>query len=311
MKKNTTITKKDFIDMLLAPSTAQMIQSVENVPALQQLFPEITSMKKSAKRFYFHPNGLWQHAIETLENIEIITRSIKKMFPHNYEAITKHINSPAGKDFSHLSLLKLTALFHDVAKPLCARKSGTRMRFIGHEQQGARIMGKISKRLGLSKEVIDQSRLLVEHHMRPISLTQAEVLTPRATKRFFTALGNNVPDLLLLALADWSSYKRLESHDNKQLKRQETVVRELMKRYYSVPLAPPTGKIINGSMVMKHFNLSSGPLIGAALKLVGDAQKKGKISTAKEALALIKPRLTLLKKRYKIKRKIESKVVRA
>lgn len=301
MKKKNMVNKNEFFDMLCTPGTADILRVSEKAGALTRLFPEISVMKNSAKRFYFHPDGLWQHAVETMEHLEHIAVSLKKIFPDNHAAIALHLSEPAGDCLSRLSLLKLTALFHDAAKPLCARKSGKKMRFIGHEQEGARIMGRIAKRLGLSKGVIDQACLLVEQHMRPISLTQATALTPRATTRFFTALGTATPDLLLLALADWHSYKRLKTHNKGQLKKQEIVLRELLRRFYSVPAVSSRKKIIDGSLVMKHFKLPSGPLIGAVLGLVAKAQDSGKVSTTQEALALIKSRLTLLKKRYKIK----------
>ena len=310
MKTTVRITPRECIAALNAPDTSAQIISWDKSGALAHLFPEITVMKRSAKKFYFHPNGLWQHALETLESLEQIAGALAKIFPQDHAALTAHLAGPHDSALPPLSILKLTALFHDAAKPQCAKRTGAKTRFIGHEDQGARLMASICKRLKLPPATVARARLLVAQHMRPISLTQADELTPRATRRFFTALGDAAPDLLLLALADWHSYKRLKTHDRRLLKKQEAVVREMMHRFFAAEAPPPT-RIIDGAVIMKQFKLESGPLIGALLALVAKAQERGAVTTKEAAFALIRSKLTLYQKRYRMKRHFRRANVRA
>jgi hypothetical protein len=51
---------------------------------------------------------------------------------------------------------------------------------------------------------------------------------------------------------------------------------------------------------MKEFGLEPGPLIGALLKLVTEAQDVGTIADQNDALTLLRKKLTPLKKKYKL-----------
>ena len=46
-------------------------------------------------------------------------------------------------------MTKLGVLFHDIGKPICTRKKGDRIQFIGHDKAGAKMMSKICKDLAL------------------------------------------------------------------------------------------------------------------------------------------------------------------
>lgn len=310
MKKTARITPGEFIAALNAPDTAAHIRRWDDAGALERLFPEIAVMKRSAKKFYFHPQGLWQHAVETLACLEQIAGALPTYFPQDHAALSAHLAGPLGGPLSPLAVLKLAALFHDAAKPHCAKRTGAKTRFIGHEDQGARLMASICRRLTVPSKTAARARLLVAHHMRPVSLTQAGELTPRAARRFFAALEGAAPDLLLLALADWHSYKRLKTHDRRLLKKQEAVAREMMRRFFTAE-PPPPARLIDGSMIMKQFKLEAGPLIGGLLALVAQAQKRGAVSTKKAAVDLIRSKLTLYQKRYRMKRGFRRTAARA
>ena len=59
MKKKNMVNKNEFFDMLCTPGTADILRVSEKAGALTRLFPEISVMKNSAKRFYFHPEFTW------------------------------------------------------------------------------------------------------------------------------------------------------------------------------------------------------------------------------------------------------------
>lgn len=310
MKKTARLAPREFIAALNAPETAGQIHQWDKTGALARLFPEIAVMKKSARKYYFHPQGLWQHAVETLECLEQIHGTLRAYFPLDHQALKAHLDLRQGDTLTRLAILKLTALFHDAAKPSCAKRTGAKTRFIGHEDEGARLVGSICRRLRMPVEVTARARLLVAQHMRPISLTQAGILTPRAARRFFTALGDAAPDLLLLALADWHSYKRLKTHDRRLLKKQEACVREMMHRFFAAePPAPE--RLVDGLLIMKQFSLEAGPLIGGLLALVADAQKRGAVTTKTAALALIRSKLTQYQKKYRMNRNFRRTKARA
>jgi len=266
--------------------SAEWVSLLDRSTLLEQLLPEITPMKRSARKFYFHPNGLWQHCFETLESIESIFLELNKYFGIERPQIEAHLREPLSAGTDRKILLKYVALLHDCAKPECAKRCAGKTRFLGHEKGGAAKIGKIFARLKMGKKETQIAKLLVENHMRPVSLSQTGTVTQRASFRLFRDIGANTPDLLLLALADWHSYKRIKTGKSKNLKMQEAVLKELISRYYAHLKKLDTPKIIDGNIIMNNLKLEPGPIIGQLLRLVAEAQALGKINTKAEALAL-------------------------
>ncbi len=293
--------KDELFRILARGDSAGWIRQIDAAGLLDILFPEITRMKSHARKFYFHPKGLWQHACETLNGLEDILQKLPSIFPGRGEKIREHLSEPLSAGVTRASLLKLIALLHDAAKPECAKRVGKKMRFLGHEERGAMIAAASLKRLKMSNHEIHIARRLINAHMRPTTLSQANAVTDRAAFRFFRDAGEETPDLLILAMADWYSYRRLKTHKPKELKRQTGIVRALFERYYAEKEKPELPRLVNGNDIMKRLGLDPGPLVGKLLFAVNEAVAMGRISTKKEAFSLAKYELTQLQKRCKIK----------
>lgn len=285
--------RDEFFKILSSKDSHFWISELERAKVLEVLFPEITEMKKHGSKFYYHPKGLWQHSTETLRALENILNNTEHFFPGNGDKIKTHLSEPLSSGLTRATLLKMAALFHDVAKPVTAKKIGGKMRFLGHEAKGAARLSEILRRLRVGSSDIKAASNLVANHMRPISLTQAPILTQRALFRFFRDIGDNTIDLILLTLSDWHSYKGLKEHKPQILKKQEAVIKEIINRYFQEKEKPALPKIIDGNILMKKLKLTPGPLIGKILSKIKEAQFLGKVKTTDEALALAKK---LLKK---------------
>jgi len=280
--------RDEFFKILASHDSHYWLRELDKSGLLDMLFSEIGEMKKHGKQFYYHPKGLWQHSTETLRALENILNNVNQNFPAEGQKIRRHLSQPLSSGITRETLLKLVTLFHDVAKPATSKKMGGRMRFLGHESKGAQKITTILKRMRVSSSDIRIAQNLVANHMRPISLTQANVLTQRAVFRFFRDIGDDSLDLLMLALSDWHSYKGLKHHEPKILKKQEATLKELAKRYFEEKEKPAMPKIIDGHILMKKFKLEPGPLIGKLLAKIKEAQFLGKISDTEQALALAK-----------------------
>lgn len=306
LKKKPRLNKKTLQFSLAAivsqDKSAALLKLLDGISFLTFIFPEIDKMKTSNKKYYFHPKGLFQHSFEVYEAAENILNNLKKYFPKNVKDIEECLR---GGGFSQdgaglVVLIKLAALFHDNAKPETAQKDGKKVRFIGHDKIGAEKIKKIVSKLGLEKEKVKILEKLIEQHMRPSSLTKNKNITKNAALRFFRDCGDLTPAQIILSMADWHSYKRLQIHSAKELKRQEASAAFLMENYFIVKNTKPLPKIIDGHIIMRKFNLKPGPWIGELLKIAAEKQKKGAISDTKDALSLISSKLTLIGKKYRI-----------
>lgn len=293
--------REELLKILNNDKSYVWISELDKAGLLENILPEIIRMKTSARNFYYHPLGLWQHSLETLMSLEEIIEGLDKLLPENASAITEHLNEPLSSGVNRKSLLKMVSLLHDVAKPFCAKRVGKRMRFLGHEVKGSKMIKNLLERLHFGRQDIKIAEMLVTHHMRPISLGQSPILTDRAIYRLFRDIGDNLVDLMLLTLSDCYSYRRLKTRKTVELKKQKLVVKKLINRYFQKELKIPQTKLIDGNIILAKFKLKPGPLIGKLLKETAEAQALGKINTKEEALTYARKLLTRLKKSYKLK----------
>ncbi len=109
-------------------------------------------------------------------------------------------------------VLRLTMLFHDVAKPVCkSQDEGGTYHFYGHPNIGSRMAGEILRRLKFDNDTIDRVTALIAWHDHRPQLKEA------AVRRAMHRVGlRQYPDLFEVKLADTlakNRYKRKEKLD--------------------------------------------------------------------------------------------------
>jgi len=286
--------KNEFFRILNNKKSIKYITLMDDYKLLENMFPFVYKMKKSAKKFYYHPKGLFQHALLTMESLEKIFEKLSGYFPSVNEKLSQYLCENFSQNVNRKNLLKFIAIFHDCAKPKCAKKIGKVMRFLGHEEIGSKYISMIMKNLKMSNREIEYACSVVLYHMRPSNLLKSETVTERAKLRLFRDIGNIVPDLLLLALADWHSYKPLKIYSRKGLKQQEKYVNEFMNAYFDLLTKPKKEKIIDGNILINELKIAPGKIIGKLLKLINDKYDEGLIKTKQEAIAFAKKQIKKL-----------------
>jgi len=294
--------KNELFRILNNKKSSQYIAAIDECGLLEKMFPVITKMKKSAKNFYYHPKGLFQHCFQTYEALEKIFIKLDKYFPQSKDILEQHLNEPFSENVNKKNLLKFIAVFHDCAKPECAKRMDNKMRFLGHEELGAKKTAQIMKELKMSNKEIEFAKAIISEHMRPSNLAKSEVITNRAQMRLFRDVKENTPYLLILAMSDWHSYKTLKKkiYSPKVLKQQEKSVAKLIFSYYDFINNKPKDKIIDGNVLMKELKLKPGKIIGELLQYINNAYEEGRIKDKTQALKYAKTQLTVLKKKHKI-----------
>ncbi len=192
------------------------------------------------------------------------------------------------------------ALLHDVGKPatrsLELKADGAdRIRFLEHEVVGAQLAQARIEALRFSRGEVELVVAATRNHMRPhhlhASFPNSEI-SRRARYRFFQQSGPRMSDqpvgvdVLILALADllatdaqidvdaWRAYLLHEAQMFTFLYSEEGVER------------PTRQPLIDGRGLMLEMGLPPGPLLGALLAEIAEAQAAGEIRTRNEALAL-------------------------
>lgn len=172
-------------------------------------------------------------------------------------------------------------------------KSRRRIRFLGHEDIGARLTAARLDELRFSRHEISLASRVVQAHMRPHHLHASfgkDTISRRAAYRFYRDV-TLAPqkqmagfDILLLALCDYPAIHQATPppHWEEYLQR----IGELFSFGFE-QLDEANARhtpLVNGRMLMRHFNLKPGRHIGEVLEKLHEAQIAGEIHSVEEAL---------------------------
>ena len=129
---------------------------------------------------------------------------------------------------------------------------------------------------------------LVAAHMRPFHLLGAESrghLTKKAIRRLLGLVGDDLPGLLVLAMADTLAGRgpeRPPEAEERLLALWRRVV-EMRDRELARDLASPP--LVGGREVMEALGIGPGLVVGRILAVLREAQLDGKIASREAALA--------------------------
>ena len=240
--------REELTKLLTEGAARRGFELLDEAGLLEQVLPEVSRMKGVEQPPQFHPEGdVWIH-----------TRMMLEMLPAGC--------SPT---------LAWGALFHDVGKPptfVPESVTGSRIRFDGHVEVGARMAEEICRRLRFSNEDTDQVVALVSNHLRFKDVPQ---MRPATLKRF-VRLPRFAEHLELHRLDCLSSHRNLGTHD---------FVRRFLEETPEEQVRP--ARLITGDDLLE-LGLTPGPRFAEILKAVEDAQLDSQLTSKGEAMEWVR-----------------------
>jgi tRNA nucleotidyltransferase/poly(A) polymerase len=298
--------RDELFKILDSPKVDASIRALELLGVLPHLLPELVALN-GVEQSLPHIHDVWNHTLAVLGSLEEILAALAVEYDPGTtndlytgllglrigryrEQFSTHFQTSLNATRSLRSLLFFTALYHDVSKPQTRTvEQGGRVRFFGHDQQGADLSAHRLAELRLSNDEIERVRTIIDNHMRFHFFTsrlegESRLPSRKSIYRFFRASGIAGVDLVLLGLAD------LRGTQGNNLK-QETwtaaldVARLLLENYWEKPeetIAPP--RLVDGHDLMKEFGIEPGPDLGKVLEAIREAQATGKVTSRVDAL---------------------------
>jgi len=298
---------RDEMCRILAPEGAgSQLTYFHDLGLLLPLFPELAALD-GVEQSPPHRQDVLRHSFQVVSELEAVLASCgpagrtgdcaaarapgfayewlhDRLEPFSPQ-LPEHLSSRVGYERERSLLLKWAALLHDVGKPLVqSRDSDGRIRFFGHDEEGAAVAADVATRLRLNRQEVDALRVIVRHHLRPAFLAREPKVSRRAIYRFFRDAGEQGVDVILLALADhlatWGPGLQAERWE-----RRLEVASLLLQGYYfhrAEAVAPP--RLVTGDDLIR-LGVPRGPLVGKALEAIREAQVEGVVTSGEEALA--------------------------
>jgi len=282
--------REELCRLLGLRGSGALLDFMDRLGILTAIIPELDE-SKGVDQPTVHHWDVFRHSLKTVTALEAILRQgaweyidreMINLVPWT-ERLEKHFREETAGGSSRLSLLKLAALLHDIAKPETKTlDEGGRARFLGHPQEGSEKVSAILRRLRFSNQEIKSVSLAVQYHLRPQQMSNEGLPTRRAIYRYFRDTGETGIDILFLSLADhlatrgpYLDYRQFEGH----VRLVEYVMEERLRK----PSEKPP-KLLDGNDLIRTLGLSPGPEIGHVLEAVREAQAAGEISNHPQAL---------------------------
>ena len=254
----------ELLRIMAAPASYKEILKMNELGLFLQIFPEARKIMED--------DYLWGHSLGTYQALEKLLQQgfFRKIEPEfsTYFAVEKRI-----------PLLKIAALFHDVAKPDTFLLKEGEVHFYGHDTKGAKIVKTLGyKRLKLPRSDVKMISRLVKEHMRLHLLATNQELTDRAIRRFFRDLEDDWFGAMMIAWADGYATAGWTRH-------LEEVFMRMIALKRKDDAEPKVERLINGYDLIA-LGMEPGPKFKIILQELFDLQLEGKIKSKEEGLKI-------------------------
>ena len=274
--------RDEFFHILNHADSYPILVQMESSGILDAFFPFL-SLFKEIDQTYTTKLQVKNHTLSLVYYLEQLFHRIQlKNFP-DWEILLPELNKTISGNRKVSALLKLAGLLHDVGKPSTLSLEEDRLRFFNHEIVGSVMAREWMEKMRLSNHQVSWVCQMIEHHMRPHNLSNADKLTKKAQYRFFKETEHGLP-LLILALADAYATKMIPMGE---LPQYEAFVSEMVT-FYSLPEQVKPCPLLNGHEIMNLLSLSPGRLIGDLTEQLLELQSVGDIHTKEEAINYLK-----------------------
>lgn len=267
--------------MLGHEKIAELVKQLGDCGLLEVIFPEMMETRRVTANA-FHHLGLFEHSIETIPQLE-------QKYDHVDSWVRDSAKQVLSANVSRLAATKLACILHDIGKPATwAINEEGRHSFYGHDKLGADMCEKIADRMKWSRPVEKLIVNLVRWHLRPGALFHQGPPTDKAVRRFYRSIGDDLPELMLLAFADFGA-TRGPGLMGENRNEQERGMFNLLHGY--LPYKEESlkrEKLLNGSDIMELLQLKPGRIVGELLAALDEAQEFKEVQNRDDAVRFVR-----------------------
>ncbi|MBU0484719.1 MAG: HDIG domain-containing protein [Proteobacteria bacterium] len=191
---------RELDQIMETDSAAQTMTEISTVGILRHLIPELEKGRQVGQPSSHHLD-VYHHNLDALAKIEEIINRPDSFFKGYGPDLNSYL-----QEGRRTVRLKWAALLHDIGKVATSQvREDGRTTFYNHDQVGAGEAAVIGRRLRWSRDDIRSVSRFIELHMWPFHLNNAILktgITARACLRLVKAVGDDLPGLFVLAMAD-------------------------------------------------------------------------------------------------------------
>jgi putative nucleotidyltransferase with HDIG domain len=270
--------------LLGGPDPLRGLALLDQLGLTATVLPELDELRGVEQGPNHHLDVLG-HTLAVLEQTLAVEADLERYAGDRAAAVRELLDEPLADEMSRGTALRFGALLHDIGKPATRGERDGYVTFVGHDSEGAEVVGGICRRLRASRRLTGHLQALTLHHLRLGFMVHEAPLPPRRVHEYLRATEPVAADVTLLTVAD-----RLSARGSGPFATEEAIEAHLSLARTMLAAAlewrrdGPPEPLLPGDELAAELGIEPGPELGRLLAELEAAQYAGEVSTREEAI---------------------------
>lgn len=270
--------------LLGAPDPLRGLALLDELGLTAVVLPELEALR-GVEQGPNHHLDVHGHTLAVLEQTLAVESDLERFAGERATEARALLDEPLADEMSRGTALRFGALLHDIGKPATRGERDGYVTFIGHDSEGAGIVGGICRRLRASGRLTRHLQALTRHHLRLGFMVHEAPLPPRRVHEYLRATQPVAADVTLLTVADrlsargsgpFATEKAIEAHLD--------LARGMLAAALDWHRDGPPEPLLRGGALAAELGIAPGPELGDLLAELEAAQYAGEVGTREEAI---------------------------
>jgi poly(A) polymerase len=276
--------------LLGGPDPLRGLSLLDELGITAVVLPELEALK-GVEQGPNHHLDVYGHTLAVLEHTLEIENDLDRFAGERAADVATLLAEPLADEMTRGTALRFGALLHDAGKPVTRGERDGYVTFIGHDKDGAEIVGGLCRRLRASRKLTQHLQALTLHHLRLGFLVHEAPLPPRRVHEYLRATEPVAADVTLLTVAD-----RLSARGGGPFATEEAIeahlvlARQMLADALDWRRDGPPVPLLAGNELAAELNIAEGPELGELLAELEAAQYAGEVGNREEAVEYLRLR---------------------
>jgi len=271
--------------MITGPAPLRGLRLLDDLGATAAVLPELEALRGVEQNPYHHLD-VHGHTMEVLERTLEVERDLPTYVGERAAEVEELLDEPLADELTRGGALRFGALFHDLGKPSTRNVAEDgRVLFLGHDQEGARIVHGVCGRFGVSRALTRFLEATCRYHLGIGFMVHERPLSRRRVFDFLRITAPFAVEITLLTVAD-----RLATHGERTkptaIEAHLEVAHQVLDDALEWRRDGPPRSPIRGDELASELGIEPGPEIGRLLSEIEAAVFAGEVESRDEALEL-------------------------
>jgi putative nucleotidyltransferase with HDIG domain len=270
--------------LVAGPDPLRGLSLLDELGLTPVVLPELEGMRgvEQGPNHHLDAHG---HTLAVLQKTLEVEADLERFAGERVAETRALLDEPLADEMTRGTALRFGALLHDIGKPATRGEREGYVTFIGHDREGAQMIGRLCGRLRASRALTRHLQALTLHHLRLGFLVHEAPLPPRRVHEYLRATEPVPADVTLLTIAD-----RLSARGDGPFATEEAIeghlrlARAMLAAALDWRREGPPAPLLRGDELAAELGIRPGPELGGLLAELEAAQYAGEVTTREEAL---------------------------